>query len=188
MATQSTASELRILVLMPSARDGQRTADLLAQHGLSTTNCASLEALLNELPEGAGSILLTDEILGLDTGKRLAAALRAQPAWSALPVILLVREGRSQPGALGAYAHVVIVERPARVPSLISAVQSALRARKDQYRVRQAIAVREQQAAALLAQDEKLRFALSAGRLGSWELDPEALHYESSDICKANYG
>lgn len=35
---------------------------------------------------------------------------------------------------------------------------------------------------------ERLQFALSAGRLGAWELDVEHRAYEASDICKANYG
>jgi len=34
----------------------------------------------------------------------------------------------------------------------------------------------------------RLRFALAAGRLGSWELDVETRAYEASDLCKANYG
>jgi PAS domain S-box-containing protein len=35
---------------------------------------------------------------------------------------------------------------------------------------------------------ERLQFALRAGRLGAWELDVETRAYESSDLCKANYG
>jgi two-component sensor histidine kinase/PAS domain-containing protein len=35
---------------------------------------------------------------------------------------------------------------------------------------------------------ERLRFALEAGRLGSWELDVASRDYEASDLCKANYG
>jgi PAS domain S-box-containing protein len=35
---------------------------------------------------------------------------------------------------------------------------------------------------------ERLRFALEAGRLGSWELDVASRAYEASDLCKANYG
>jgi two-component sensor histidine kinase/GAF domain-containing protein len=36
--------------------------------------------------------------------------------------------------------------------------------------------------------EERLKFALDAGRLGSWELDVETRAYLASDICKANYG
>ena len=36
--------------------------------------------------------------------------------------------------------------------------------------------------------EERLKFALESGRLGSWELDVETRAYLASDICKANYG
>jgi PAS domain S-box-containing protein len=36
--------------------------------------------------------------------------------------------------------------------------------------------------------EERLKFALESGRLGSWELDVETRDYLASDICKANYG
>jgi PAS domain S-box-containing protein len=36
--------------------------------------------------------------------------------------------------------------------------------------------------------EERLKFALDSGRLGSWELDVETRAYLASDICKANYG
>jgi len=36
--------------------------------------------------------------------------------------------------------------------------------------------------------EDRLKFALDSGRLGSWELDVASRAYEASDICKANYG
>ncbi len=36
--------------------------------------------------------------------------------------------------------------------------------------------------------EERLKFALDSGRLGSWELDVATRDYLASDICKANYG
>ncbi|WP_246263453.1 sensor histidine kinase [Caulobacter soli] len=41
---------------------------------------------------------------------------------------------------------------------------------------------------ALRDTEERLKFALDSGRLGSWELDVETRDYLASDICKANYG
>ena len=191
MGERHSALEDRVLVLMPSARDTERTVQLLADAGLACAPCSSLPELCRELRSGAGAVLLTDDILSSDSDKRLEDALRKQPTWSALPVLLLARDGtseRAQYGALGGYNHVVIVERPVRVRSLVSAVRSALRARQNQYHIREAMREREEQSLALSAQDEKLRFALAAGRLGSWELDPETETYDCSDICKSNYG
>lgn len=36
--------------------------------------------------------------------------------------------------------------------------------------------------------EERLKFALDSGRLGSWALDTATRAYEASDQCKANYG
>jgi len=191
MDARASALEERVLVLMPSERDTERTVTLLAEAGVSCAPCANLPELCRELRLGAGAVLLTDEISSSDSDKRLEEALRKQPPWSALPVLLLSRDGaseRAQHGSLGGYSHVVIVERPVRVRSLVSAVRSALRARQNQYEIREASREREQQSLALTAQDEKLRFALTAGRLGSWELDPETQTYDCSEICKSNYG
>ena len=36
--------------------------------------------------------------------------------------------------------------------------------------------------------EERLKFALDSGRMGSWDLDVATKAYEASDLCKANYG
>jgi signal transduction histidine kinase/CheY-like chemotaxis protein len=162
MDTRPASLEERVLVLMPSARDVTRTVQLLEEASLTCAACAGLPALCRELRAGAGAVLLTDEITSADTDGQLEAALREQPAWSALPILVLAREGaweRVSSGALDAYRSMVIVERPVRTRSLVSVVRSALRARRNQYQIREAIREREQQALELLAQDEKLRTA-----------------------------
>ena len=183
--------EQRVLALMPSERDSERTLHLLTEASLACTACRDMSALCDELRRGAGALLLTDEMVVADIARQLEETLREQPTWSAIPILLLAREGtaeRMQQSTLGAYNSVVVIERPVRTRSLVSAIRSALRARRNQYQIRDAIREHERQAAELSAQDEKLRFALSAGRLGSWELDLETLEMSCSDICKSNYG
>jgi signal transduction histidine kinase/ActR/RegA family two-component response regulator len=191
MDARAPSLEERVLVLMPSERDTERTVNLLGEANIAAAPCRDVPELCRELRRGAGAALLTDEILAADREQQLEEALRKQPNWSALPVLLLSRDGaqeRTQFGALSGYNHVIIVERPVRTRSLVSAVGSALRARHNQYDIRDAIQERERQARELRAKDEKLHFALAAGRLGSWELDLRTETYESSDICKANHG
>jgi signal transduction histidine kinase/ActR/RegA family two-component response regulator len=186
-----TVVDERVLILIPSERDIDRTISLLGEADVVCAACSSMVELCREQLLGAGAVLITDEALAADRERRLEHALRQQPRWSALPVLLLTRDGsseRSQHRSLGGYNHVVVVERPVRTRSLISAVRSALRARRGQYEIRDAILERERQSQKLSAQDEKLRFALAAGRLGSWELDLQTEQYDCSDICKANYG
>jgi signal transduction histidine kinase/CheY-like chemotaxis protein len=152
--------EERVVVLMPSERDTERTLHLLADASVSCTACAGMAALCSEVRKGAGAVLLTDEIVLADIDRLLEQVLRAQPAWSALPILLLAREGtgeRMQQGTLGTYNSVVVIERPVRTRSLVSAVQSALRARHNQYQIRDAIREHERQAAELKAQDEALQ-------------------------------
>ena len=191
MSDRVTSLDERVLVLMPSQRDTDRTVQLLAEASVPCAPCADSEELCRELLRGAGAVLLTDEMLGAGVDQRFQRVLLQQSTWSAVPVLLLARDGaseRSERGVLGGYNHTVVVERPVRKRSLVSAVRSALRARRNQYDIRAAISERERQARELSAQEERLRFVLSAGQLGSWELDLETQFYQCSDICKAHYG
>jgi signal transduction histidine kinase/DNA-binding response OmpR family regulator len=190
MAEDLTQPE-RVLVLMPSQRDAERTVHLLAEACVPCAVCADLAELCRELRVGAEAVLLTDEILLGDVDGMLEDALRGQPAWSALPILVLAREGvgdRMHQGSAEAHKSMVLVERPVRTRTLVSVVRSALRARRNQYQIREAILERERQAQELLAQDEKLRFSLAAGKLGSWELELETELLTCSDICKASHG
>jgi len=188
-STQALAG--RVLVLMPTLRDAERTSQLLAEAQTPSYVCADLAELCRELRLGAGALLLTEEALAQDAAGQLAESLREQPAWSAVPVLLLAREGWHRHGetlTAPVFDGVVVVERPVRTRTLISVVSSALRARRQQYQIRDAILLRERQAAELMAQKESLRFALSAGGLGAWELDLRSYELLCSDIFKANFG
>jgi PAS domain S-box-containing protein len=180
----------RVLVLMPTVRDAERTAVLLAEASITATVCADLRELCRELRAGAGVALLTDETLTTDTTGQLSEALREQPTWSAVPVLVLAREGwnRDRLPLAPAHGSLVVVERPVRTRTLVGIVSSALRDRRHQYQVRDALLVREEQAAQLLAQDERLRFALAAGGLGSWDVNLDTNEMDCSDICKAMFG
>ena len=62
----------------------------------------------------------------------------------------------------------------------------------ERTRAEAALAVSEAQSRLMAAESAQalasLKFALDAGRMGSWELDVETHAYVASDICKANYG
>jgi signal transduction histidine kinase/CheY-like chemotaxis protein len=192
MAERAETQQDRVLLLMPTQRDAERTAQLLREEiNVASVICADMAQLCNELRVAAGAVLLTDDELLRDPRKQLADTLDQQPPWSSVPILMLAREGASQHIQLPAAAtlhSVVVLERPVRTRALLSAVTSALRARRSQYQIRDALLERERQAAALEAQDEKLRFALAAGRLGSWELDLQTGELVCSDICKTNFG
>jgi signal transduction histidine kinase/ActR/RegA family two-component response regulator len=164
MAQATGTPAERVLVLMPTRRDSERTALLLQEASVSSFTCADLPELCRELRLNAGALLITEDILLSDSSGRLTEALRDQPAWSALPVLVVTREGGSraiQRLASDVFNNLIVVERPVRTGSLASVVLSALRGRRHQYQIRDVIRVREQQAAELLAQEDRLRLALS---------------------------
>jgi signal transduction histidine kinase/DNA-binding response OmpR family regulator len=188
-STEPGADE-RVLVLMSTQRDTERTAALFREENIAHAVCSDLGVLCRALQAGAAALLLTDEVLGNDAAGQLSEALRYQPTWSSLPILVLAREGwsREEQRLAPSQSSLVMVERPVRTRTLISVVRSALRDRRRQYQVRDVLLVRQEQAAQLIAQDEKLRFTLVAGGLGSWDVNLDTLEMDCSEICKANFG
>lgn len=191
MAASGDNHAQRILVLMPTRLDAGRTAQFLRDVQIHAHTCVDLAEACQELRQGAGALLLTDEALLSDSAGQLAEAVRAQPAWSAVPILVLSRE-RAMPHlqrmSADAFRSLTIVERPVRTQTLQAMVASALRTRRHQYQIRDAFSELDRQAGELVARDEKLQFALSAGGLGSWELDLARQELTCSAQCKAHHG
>ena len=100
--------------------------------------------------ESYGTILLTEEALTESTVSALVAMLDAQPTWSNLPVTLLNGRASKGPGLirsspaemLGARQGVVVLDRPIRVATFVSILQSAVLARQRQYELRDQLVAR----------------------------------------------
>ena len=142
----------RILILAPVGRDASLASQLLSNAGMSSRICANVYELCNELGLGAGALLLTQEAVAPDSAACLVAGLRGQPAWSDVPVVVLVSGGAAAPlaghlrGLFEAGVNVTLLERPVRVATLASVLGAALRARRRQYELRdqlQALSVAE---------------------------------------------
>jgi signal transduction histidine kinase/CheY-like chemotaxis protein len=162
METRIETDEERVLVLMPTERDAARTVEMLAEAHLVGVACNDLAHVCREMRRGASAVLLTDDAVLGDQAGQLAAAARAQPPWSSVPHVVLAREADSSHLARTAslvLTNVIVVERPVHVRTLMSVVLSALRGRRHQYEIRDAILARERQAAALMAQEEQLRLS-----------------------------
>jgi signal transduction histidine kinase/ActR/RegA family two-component response regulator len=133
------ATELRVLLRTPTAKDAAMAQAVLAPAGIEACSCPDLESVVRELEHCAGALLLAEEVL-VDAGiSKLARVLRAQPTWSDLPIVLLARQGADSnviAGAMDMLDNVTVMERPMRVASLVSALRSALRARRRQYELR----------------------------------------------------
>lgn len=146
MTVETPTVDERILVLAPTGRDAALTADVIREAGLAPTVVLSVRHLSDELTLGAGAIVLAEEALSDQAIGCLNAALSRQPAWSEIPIILLTSGGMTTRSSartatlLEPRANVTLMERPVRVLTLVSAVHSAVRARKRQLEVRDLLA------------------------------------------------
>src|SRR6185312_5233116 len=132
----------RVLILMPTGRDGPASAELLRAAGMVPHLCAKLPELVCALTADAAAAVIAEEALfGYDLGA-LVNWVERQPAWSDLPFILLT--SRHEEPRVAAWRHglvtnlrnVSLLERPVQTITLASAVQAAVRARLRQYEVR----------------------------------------------------
>lgn len=132
----------RILILAPIGRDGNLTAEVFRDHALVAEVCAGPQQLCEQVVHGAGLVFLTGEALTPSAMRCLVSALEQQPTWSDIPLLVLTSGGGETPenvealAILGEKGNVTLIERPVRVMTLVSAVKSALRARRRQYEVR----------------------------------------------------
>lgn len=144
---QGRSPDERVLVLAPTRRDTELTGTILGEAGISCVRCGSLEELCRELAGGAGVALITEESLASDQAACLFEAMARQPAWSELPILVLTKGGADSPvvaHAMERLGTVVLLERPLRVMTLVSAVRTALGARQRQYQIRDHLAAQQQ--------------------------------------------
>lgn len=137
------AEQLRVLVRGATARDDAMTVRELERAGIAATSCPDVATVVEELARGAGALLLAEECLADAGAPGLLEQVLRQPPWSDLPMLVLARHGADSNAiadALSLGANVTVLERPMRVAALISAVRSALRARRRQYELRDLLA------------------------------------------------
>src|SRR5689334_5492309 len=129
-------SEHRVLVLCPTGPDADLATRMLHDNGIDSVACDDFASLVDALRVGAGAVVVAEEALSDKGLLHLQAELRAQPPWSDIPLLLLARPGADSLTAarvMELLGNVTILERPARIAALVSAVRAALRARTRQY-------------------------------------------------------
>jgi PAS domain S-box-containing protein len=128
-----------ILVWLANPANMEVASRLLQQADLHFRACPDIDSLLTEAARDADALLIEDSGLTTHAGDKLTAFLDRQPAWSQLPVILLVRRAMSTgPGTPWArlIRNLIVVERPIAAPALVSVLRTALKDRQRQYEVR----------------------------------------------------
>jgi signal transduction histidine kinase/response regulator RpfG family c-di-GMP phosphodiesterase len=132
---------LRILLLAPTGRDAETTVKILSRAGFESEACADTEELCRGVEEGAGLAIVTAEALTPRAMRRLAETFATQPPWSEIPLMIFVAQPEMDRAArsfeaLGPSAHVMLVDRPIHVKTLLSSVRTSLRSRVRQYEIR----------------------------------------------------
>ncbi len=158
--------EERVLVLAPTTGDAAVTRSVLTDAGMACAVCADVDALCRAFEEGAGAILLTEESLAAGV-EPLVETLWRQPGWSDVSVILLTDRGADSPVAMWAMdllSNVTVLERPVRLITLVSALRTALRARRRQIELRD-------QTEALRSSEENFRSMFAVSSVGMAQAD-----------------
>jgi signal transduction histidine kinase/ActR/RegA family two-component response regulator len=165
------APDDRILVLAASQHDADLGASVLTQAGLRVDVCATVVELVAKIEDGAGAVLIAEEALAPPDVWSLVESIRQQPTWSDLPLVVLTSGGESTEKSMSALrvietmGNVTVLERPVRVVTLLSAIHSALRARRRQYEVRDHLEERlraEAERERLLARERSARAEVEA--------------------------
>lgn len=132
----------RVLVLTASQRDAESTYQIFLSAQINSVPCKDIEDLIRQIQTGAGAVILAKEVLTSKTILKLSEVLNGQPTWSFLPIIILIGAGDLALGneetlrLLKPLRNRTLLERPVRIGTLTSVVQSALSDRKRQYEVR----------------------------------------------------
>jgi signal transduction histidine kinase len=141
-ASDTTLSDLDVVILAPFGKDSVLLEKVLRQSGMPVKILAESSALITAVPGAAGAAIVAEEALHDPDITVLARKLEAQPPWSDFPFIVLTGGGMSTDQtevavrARAPLGNVTLLERPLRAATLLSAVRSALSARRRQYEIR----------------------------------------------------
>jgi PAS domain S-box-containing protein len=186
----------RILLADDNADMRAYLEKILTQGGYEVEAVEDGEAALAALQRGPlPDLVLTDVMMpGLD-GFALLRQLRADPAMEGILVILLSaragEEARVEGLAAGADDYLIKPFSARELRARVDGAVSLARHRRDamvRERDLRAEIVAERGRAALRESEQRLEFALNAGRLGTWELDLATDRVIVSDIGRANFG
>ncbi|QDV85950.1 response regulator [Planctomycetes bacterium TBK1r] len=128
-----------VTVLAPTPQDAKYCDQVLRENGVPVEFATSIYDINSRIREGAGVILIAQEYLTGETTEHLRQAVREQPSWSDVPILVLLAQRGSSPRVIAdllSIGHVTLIERPLRIALLVSTLQAKLRDRLRQYEVR----------------------------------------------------
>src|SRR5215471_5769953 len=189
VADAERALARRVLVASPTTRDAEVTTEAFGRAGIESLAFQDLGALSREIEVGVGAILMTDDAFNAPGIEAVMASLAMQPRWSTPPVVLLANTSVVSPAAAAVVRrleNVTMLERPAAMRSVISAVQTALRAREHQYLIRDQIEALQDAQHHSNQLKKRLELAISAADLGTFHSDAPFDRILSTERCRAH--
>ncbi|MEP7313924.1 MAG: hybrid sensor histidine kinase/response regulator [Pseudomonadota bacterium] len=135
---QNLTSQGDVLIFPTTRRDGAVAQKILALASIPSQVCSGLQ-VVERLAGNAGALVLTDTRLTDPAIGEVIDTLQRQPTWSDLPIVLVGRveqDGSPPARALASMTNVTLLDKPTSARTLLSAVQTALRARQRQYQIR----------------------------------------------------
>ncbi|TWF47838.1 PAS domain S-box-containing protein [Neorhizobium alkalisoli] len=159
----------------------------MKEAGINSKAATDISSFVGSLGDGIAFAVVTEEAFRSADLRAISTWIEAQPSWSDLPFIILTNRGggpERNPAAARlseVLGNVSFVERPFHATTFISVARSAMRGRRRQFDARARIEDLDEG-------ERRLQTALSAGRLGAWELDLASLELTTSNTCKAIFG
>ena len=181
-AIEQALKSARVLICAPVRRDIDLLSKLLRTAGLQADGCPDLDRLGQRLRNDALALMITEEALVPELVRTVRTFIENQPFWSDFPIIVFTgpdseRHYLERLDDFGRRANVTIVDRPVRMKSVISIMQSVARARTRQFEIRDLLAKLEDRIAErdrfLAILGHELRNPLAAIVLAAQIADPD---------------
>ncbi len=148
---------MNVVFVSPNAADAELATGFLRAQGLETIRRESIDDLGPLVATAIGCVVMVEEALTEPGMLAFHEALRGQPAWSDLPLMLIAGQSSSLSGLVErtfpSSGNVTLLQRPLHPVTLVSAIGVALRSRERQLQVRDLL---EQRDDALRRRDEFL--------------------------------
>ena len=139
----SVSNSSHIVLSTQSGPNATALRELLEAQALICVSAPTVEAVADAIATEAALVVVTEEVLAdRQTAKRLSECLSAQPDWSDIPLIVLLKDCRRFAHCLSLLsdtAHhrsVLLLELPLKRQVFMSMVLSCLRNRQRQYALR----------------------------------------------------